>query len=89
MSLEGTREELGLSRQIPVANSGMDHTFNQYLSLANPPNARPELDTETTASSSSMYRGIVPARNIERRDFAVNGSVVRPFSFSSSFFLIN
>jgi hypothetical protein len=35
--------------------------------------------------SSSIYRGIVPAKNIHRRDFAINGAVVRfvPLCYSS------
>lgn len=43
-----------------------------YTTLTNPPVARPEYEQR----ASSIYQGIVPAKNIDRRDFAINGSVV-------------
>ncbi len=43
------------------------------MTLKDPPPAHP--DSEQWASS--IYRGIVPAKNIERRDFAINGAIVR------------
>ena len=49
-------------------------TWN-YASLACPPPSHP--DNEQWASS--IYRGLVPAKNIGRRDFAINGAVVRRF----------
>jgi hypothetical protein len=43
-----------------------------YTTLANPPPAHPENENW----SSSIYKGIVPAKNILREDFAINGAVV-------------
>ncbi|KAF7346580.1 FAD /NAD-P-binding domain-containingprotein [Mycena sanguinolenta] len=66
---EGTAERLGINRHPPSAPSSFN--WENYLSLANPPPSRPESDQW----ASSMYNGIVPAKNITRRDFAVNGAV--------------
>jgi dimethylaniline monooxygenase (N-oxide forming) len=44
-----------------------------YTSLQNPPPAHPE----SQQWGSSLYRGVVPAKTILRRDFAVNGALVR------------
>ena len=51
----------------------MKDAWDSFLTLKDAPAAHP--DGEQWASS--IYRGIVPAKNIERRDFAINGSVVR------------
>lgn len=66
---ETTMDELGLSRHPPGRLSFSEW---DYQSLKNPPRAHP--DNEQWASS--IYRGIVPAKNILRRDFAVNGASV-------------
>lgn len=42
------------------------------MSLANPPISPPE----AAKSASSLYRGLVPSKNLFKRDFAVNGSIV-------------
>ncbi|KAJ7134814.1 FAD/NAD-P-binding domain-containing protein [Mycena epipterygia] len=57
-----------------ISPSGMYYSpSNQidYYSLANPPGGLPETEQWT----SSIYNGIVPAKNIARRDFAINGAV--------------
>ncbi|KAI0686660.1 FAD/NAD-P-binding domain-containing protein [Cerioporus squamosus] len=46
----------------------------KYNTLANPPPLHPD----AKRWSSTMYRGIVPYKHIDRRDFAVNGAVVSP-----------
>ena len=61
-------EQLGLGRHLP--ESGMTHHWD-YVSLANPPAVPGE-----TPLAASIYRGLVPAKNILNRDFAVNGAMV-------------
>ncbi|OBZ73499.1 hypothetical protein A0H81_06151 [Grifola frondosa] len=63
-----TREEVGMQRH-PPSNARTYHW--DYTTLANPPHAHP--DTQQWANA--IYRGLVPAKNIARRDFALNGSV--------------
>ncbi|EIW61544.1 FAD/NAD-P-binding domain-containing protein [Trametes versicolor FP-101664 SS1] len=65
-------EELGLNPH-PAAETSSDHHWD-YTSLYNPPPLHPD----AKKWSSSIYRGIVPSRNIARRDFAVNGACVSP-----------
>ncbi|KAK0211195.1 FAD/NAD-P-binding domain-containing protein [Desarmillaria ectypa] len=62
-----TRIELGIQRHAPD-----QHVKDEwdYASLSNPPSAHPENEQW----ASSIYRGIVPAKNILRRDFAINGA---------------
>ncbi|KAG6867950.1 hypothetical protein C0993_009201 [Termitomyces sp. T159_Od127] len=62
-----TAAELGISRHSPSTN---DVNEWNYASLTNPP---VHLDNEQC--SSSIYRGLVPANNINNRDFAINGAV--------------
>ncbi|KAJ6508501.1 FAD/NAD-P-binding domain-containing protein [Mycena sanguinolenta] len=66
---EDTAKRLGINRHPPGAPSSFN--WQNYLSLANPPPSHPESDQW----ASSMYNGIVPAKNIARRDFAINGAV--------------
>ncbi|KAG6335021.1 hypothetical protein ID866_4066 [Astraeus odoratus] len=66
---EKTTEELGLGRHPPLTN-GEEHVWN-YASLCDPPSSHPQ----NRQWASSIYRGIVPAKNINRRDFAINGAV--------------
>ncbi|GLB35449.1 putative pyridine nucleotide-disulphide oxidoreductase [Lyophyllum shimeji] len=63
-----TAEEIGIGRHPPLTK--VADTWN-YTSLANPPSSHP--DNEQWASS--IYRGLVPAKNLEKRDFAINGAV--------------
>ncbi|KAF7365012.1 FAD /NAD-P-binding domain-containingprotein [Mycena venus] len=68
---EDTAERLGINRQSlksPLTEGNYNHN---YYSLANPPATPPEYDQRV----SSIYNGIVPAKNIARRDFAINGAV--------------
>lgn len=68
---EETAEALGLYRHRPT-NPRMVDEWTNYTTLANPPAVHPDSQNW----SSSVYKGIVPTNNIERRDFAINGAVV-------------
>ncbi|KAJ7476126.1 FAD/NAD-P-binding domain-containing protein [Mycena latifolia] len=68
---EETAAELGLHRHHPIHRETVDEWKN-YTTLENPPAPHP--DSESW--SSSVYKGIVPSKNISRRDFAINGAVV-------------
>ncbi|KAG6861662.1 hypothetical protein C0995_013664 [Termitomyces sp. Mi166 len=63
-----TATELGISRHVPFTNT--PHNWD-YTSLASPPVSHPNKEQW----SSSIYRGLVPAKNISKRDFAINGAV--------------
>ncbi|KAJ7067183.1 FAD/NAD-P-binding domain-containing protein [Mycena amicta] len=49
-----------------------DDEWASYATLSNPPAAHPEAQTWAT----SIYKGIVPASNILKRDLAINGAVM-------------
>ena len=66
----------------------------KYASLERPQGA-PKSDTQSDWAAS-IYRGIVPAANIDKRDFAINGAIVsslpnsdRGFVFMPSQFTTN
>jgi hypothetical protein len=61
-------EQLGLGRHPP--DPSLNYHWD-YASLANPP-----VIPGGTPSASSIYRGLVPAKNILNRDFALNGAMV-------------
>ncbi|KAI0677681.1 FAD/NAD(P)-binding domain-containing protein [Trametes maxima] len=65
---ENTLDELGLSPQPAEANTTRTHRW-EYTTLSDPPPPHPD----TKRWSSAIYRGIVPAKNIMRRDLAING----------------
>ncbi|KAI0329616.1 FAD/NAD(P)-binding domain-containing protein [Cubamyces sp. BRFM 1775] len=68
---DATAEELGLTpHQAEVASA----YHWSYPTLAHAPPIHPD----AKKWSSSIYRGLVPAKNIHRRDFAVNGACVSP-----------
>jgi dimethylaniline monooxygenase (N-oxide forming) len=74
---EKTAEELGIGRHAPISTlKGVDDMWN-YKTLANPPTAHPENMAESWVTS--VYRGIVPGKNILRRDFAIAGAMVNLF----------
>lgn len=72
-----TAADLGLHRCHPIRPE-MNGEWKNYTTLANPPASTP--DTEVW--SSSVYKGIVPSKNILRKDFAINGAV---FSASNGY----
>ncbi|KAF8875649.1 FAD/NAD-P-binding domain-containing protein [Infundibulicybe gibba] len=63
-----TARDLGINRH-PLEREISD-VWN-YTSLRNPPPGHPD----QTEQSSSIYRGIIPAKNICRRDFVINGGI--------------
>ncbi|KIJ65798.1 hypothetical protein HYDPIDRAFT_109816 [Hydnomerulius pinastri MD-312] len=67
---EKTINELGIGRH-PPTHDDEDDTWNNYKTLSSPPPAHPQ----SQQWASSIYRGLVPAKNINRRDFAINGAV--------------
>ncbi|KAF8839448.1 FAD/NAD(P)-binding domain-containing protein [Paxillus ammoniavirescens] len=67
---EKTIEELGLGRHPPTEDNDED-AWKHYTTLSSPPPAHPQRDQW----ASSIYRGLVPAKNINKRDFAINGAV--------------
>ncbi|KAH9853083.1 FAD/NAD-P-binding domain-containing protein [Lenzites betulinus] len=66
---DGTMDALGLSPHPTDRQSS--HVWN-YKTLSDSPPIHPD----AKAWSSSLIRGIVPAKNIANRDFAVNGNCV-------------
>jgi dimethylaniline monooxygenase (N-oxide forming) len=74
-------EQLGLGRPHPDLKSPHLKTKYRwdYASLANPPDVPGKMSW-----SASIYRGLVPAKNILNRDFAVNGAMVCPNFFTAS-----
>ncbi|OJT15471.1 hypothetical protein TRAPUB_7342 [Trametes pubescens] len=69
---EETIEELGLSPQLADPNASKTYHWD-YATLSGPPPTHPD----TQRWSSAIYRGLVPVKNITRRDIAVNGTCVR------------
>lgn len=71
-----TAEELGINSHPP--RTQVKDAWDSFMTLKDAPAAHP--DSEQWASS--IHRGIIPAKNIERHDFAVNGAV---FSANSGY----
>ncbi|KAF9228314.1 FAD/NAD(P)-binding domain-containing protein [Gyrodon lividus] len=67
---EKTIEELGIGRHPPTKDVD-ENAWKHYTTLSSPPPAHPQKDQW----ASSIYRGLVPAKNINKRDFAINGAV--------------
>jgi dimethylaniline monooxygenase (N-oxide forming) len=61
-------QEIGIDRHAPLTEVEMKW---DYKTLANAPAANPENEWVT-----SIYRGLIPAKNIEKRDFAIAGATV-------------
>ncbi|KAJ7158254.1 FAD/NAD-P-binding domain-containing protein [Mycena crocata] len=69
---ENTADSVGINRHAPGTHFAFKSLGDfDYRSLATPPPSRPESEQW----SSSIYNGIVPAKNISYRDFAINGAV--------------
>jgi dimethylaniline monooxygenase (N-oxide forming) len=75
---EKTIEELGIGGYPP--SQDVDE-WTHYKTLASPPAAHPQRDEWT----SSIYRGLVPAKNITKRDFAINGALVSCITINKYF----
>ncbi|KIJ54017.1 hypothetical protein M422DRAFT_201119 [Sphaerobolus stellatus SS14] len=67
---EKTMADIGIERHPPSPIRNTEKNW-EYTSLRNPPKAHPD----AKQWASSIYRGIIPAKNIQRRDFAINGAV--------------
>ena len=61
-------QEIGIDRHAPQMEV---MTKWDYKTLANAPAPNPEYEWVT-----SIYRGLIPAKNIEKRDFAIAGATV-------------
>lgn len=72
--IEKTFQKIGIARHPPQNNT--PDQWN-YTTLSNPPKSHPDGDQW----ASSIYRGIVPFNNINQRDFAINGAIVRVPSY--------
>lgn len=70
---EATYSELGLDAHAPPPEDADYRREFAYASLAHPPPARAPAGGAEPAAA--VYRGIVPAKNILRRDFALNGAI--------------
>ncbi|KAL4071251.1 hypothetical protein V8B97DRAFT_1871036 [Scleroderma yunnanense] len=66
---EKTIEELGLGRHAPLTDD-KEYIWD-YTSFSQPPSSHPH----SGQWSTSIYRGLVPSKNINRRDFAINGAI--------------
>lgn len=66
---EKTAEEIGINQHAPIR--GTNHSWH-YPSL----DGAPEVDRDSAKLVTSIYRGIVPAKNTLRHDFAIAGSLV-------------
>ncbi|KAF8149495.1 hypothetical protein B0H34DRAFT_667702 [Crassisporium funariophilum] len=64
-----TAEELGITTHIPTCRS---ETSWNYNSLKNPP---PPIAGNGDAGVTSIYRGLIPAKNLHKRDFAIAGGL--------------
>ena len=67
-------EEIGIDRHAPMTNVKPKW---DYTTLKN----TPALDPENKKWVTSIYRGLVPAKNIEIRDFAIAGGMVNEISY--------
>ncbi|KAF9499126.1 FAD/NAD(P)-binding domain-containing protein [Pleurotus eryngii] len=68
---EQTADELGLRRHAP--GDVQTNQWDNYQSLRDPPSFLATSKQQQWASS--IYRGLVPYKNINRRDFAINGAI--------------
>jgi hypothetical protein len=72
--IDHTAEELGIKRHVlPPSILARD----EWASYCSWPPRSPKGSDAKPAMASPIYRGIVPAKNILNRDFAINGAIVR------------
>lgn len=78
-------EEIGLNSYIPDQNISAEVDVSietHWKSLSgSPPLTSTKLRSQRTAA---IHRGIVPAKNIDKHDFAINGAIVRTLAISSA-----
>ena len=68
---EAAMEELGLSSHAPHSASNYYRWDYPTLDYHTPPS-----NPANKVATATIYRGIVPAKNILRRNFALNGAIV-------------
>jgi len=88
---EATQLDIGLVQDVELNELDSFADCWNYRSLRDPPSQRTS-SPKTEGSSiraSGLYKGLVPAKSIERRDIAVNGTVVSltPLASISSLYL--
>lgn len=72
---EGAMEDIGLGRRATHTSvSGGEWAYTTLPDLHTPSSS-----SKQGVQAPSLYRGIVPAKNILRRNLAVNGAIVRLF----------
>lgn len=76
-------EEIGLSRHAP-SPSGIKASENEWNYESFKFKEIPRKHAQSDQWSSSIYRGIVPAKSLFARDFAVNGALVILLDFRHS-----
>ena len=79
---EETADEIGLSE---VPTQLLLDEWEGYKSLAKPPGRATSVGEDQWVDIIPIYRGLVPAKSLARRDIAVNGAAVRhspPVTFS-------
>jgi hypothetical protein len=68
-----------------VSDVGLTHVVNpeelkefswHYKSLHDPPEGMSTLTSETSIVAPGLYKGLVPAKSIQRRDIAITGAIV-------------
>ncbi|KAF5388998.1 hypothetical protein D9757_005121 [Collybiopsis confluens] len=83
-----TMNQIGLGRYstspLEYPHTTYEEEWEGYTSLQNPPAAPASAPTGrwTEISGSGIYRGIVPAKSLFKRDFAINGAV---FSMNNAY----
>ena len=71
-AVEETVDEVGFGKQAPTL------PIKDYWRYASTKKGLPEVHPGINDWTTTIYRGIVPARNLLHRDFALVGSLVRP-----------
>ncbi|KAH7924190.1 FAD/NAD(P)-binding domain-containing protein [Leucogyrophana mollusca] len=67
-----TAQELGIDKHTIAPVTASESEWGSYKSIGNPPKT---LADDIEPRGLLLYHGMVPARNISRRDFAINGAV--------------
>ncbi|CAA7266095.1 unnamed protein product [Cyclocybe aegerita] len=70
---ESTMEELGLGRHPPTTDVSIAAHSWDYKTLESAPTMHPENQVQKWVTS--VYRGLVPGKNINKRDFAIAGAI--------------
>ncbi|KXN82276.1 hypothetical protein AN958_02777 [Leucoagaricus sp. SymC.cos] len=71
-----TAEEVGIRRRVLPRSALVNDEWKSYVILQNRPEGSLQGKSTKSVTASSIYRGIVPAKNILKRDFAINGAIL-------------